>query len=164
MKNVLFILALGVVAVATVFAGCTDTSPEATPTPTPTEATTAVPTETTPVLSIQPEPTDEMPDNYLVRASAQKDPIYNTITVTFDGGKGQMNLKELTATVISSDNETETKSMTKPSGKSIATGSTLEFNGTAGKDRIQVWVTMDRPLGADGETEFKIYDSVLPID
>jgi hypothetical protein len=164
MKKVLFFLALGIVAVAAVFAGCTGTSPEATPTPTPAEATTAVPTETTAAPSIQPEPTDEMPANYKVHVSAQKDPIDHMITVTFDGGMGQENVKEIKVTVTRSDGTSETKTMTKPSGKSLSTGESVEFAGTANPDRIQAWATMDRPLGTDGMTVFKIYDSALPLE
>lgn len=149
---------------AAVFAGCTGTSPEATPTPTPVQTTTAVPTETTAAPSVQPEPTDEMPTNYRVKASAQKDPIDHMITVTFDGGMGQENVKEIKVTVTRSDGTTETQTMAKPSGKSLSTGESVEFAGTAQQDRIEVWATMDRPLGADGKTVFKIYDSALPLE
>ncbi|QSZ66795.1 hypothetical protein RJ40_04450 [Methanofollis aquaemaris] len=164
MKTVPFFLALAFVAVAAIFAGCTGTSPEATPTPTPVQTTTVAPIETTPAPSIQPEPTDEMPTNYQVKASARKDSIYNTITVTFAGGMGQENVKEIKVTVTRSDGTTETQTMTKPSGKSLSTGESVEFAGTAKQDRIQVWATMDRPLGADGKTVFKIYDSALPLE
>lgn len=162
MKKVSFFLALGIVAMAAVFAGCTGTSPEATPTPTPAQTTPAAPTETTPAPSIEPEPTDEMPTSYQVTVSAQKDPINHLITVTFDGGMGQENVKEIKVTVTRSDGEPETQTMTRPSGKSLSTGESVEFAGTAQPDRIEAWATMDRPLGADGKTVFKVYDEVLP--
>jgi hypothetical protein len=161
MKRVALMLVLAVMAVLAFSAGCTGSSPATTPTPTPTAtpATTApTPAQT---VSLQPEPTDVMPADYKVAAQVQKDPIYRGITVTFSGGLGQENVKEFTATVIRSDGTTETKSLTKPSGKSLAKGQSLEFTGTAGDDRVQVWVVMDRPLGKDALTKFKILDSVL---
>lgn len=159
MKRVVLMLVLAVLAVLALSAGCTGSSPATTPTPTATPATT-VPTPTQ-TVSLQPEPTDVMPADYKVAAQVQKDPIYRGITVTFSGGLGQENVKEFTATVIRSDGTTETKSLTKPSGKSLSKGESLEFTGTAGDDRVQVWVVMDRPLGKDAMTKFTIWDSVL---
>jgi hypothetical protein len=163
MKRVTILLVLAVLAVSALAAGCTGTSPETTPAQTTQPQTTAAPaTSTTAPISLVPEPTDAVPADYTVSATAQKDPIYKTITVTFNGGKGQENVLQLTAKVTRSDGTTETKSLTKPSGASLSRGQTIEFTGTAAQDRIQVWVTMDRPLGADGAREFKIYDVVLP--
>lgn len=162
MKRVIVLLTLAVLAVAVIAAGCTDTSPETTPTPTAQPETTAAPATTTAPISQVPEPTDVIPDTYMVSVTAQKDPIYKTITVTFNGGKGQGNVLRLTATVTRSDGTTETKNMTRPSGSSILNGQTLEFAGTTAQDRVRVWATMDRPLGEDSATEFKIYDAVLP--
>lgn len=152
-------LVLAVLAVFALSAGCTGSSPAATPTPTATPATT-VPV-TTQTVSLEPSGTDVIPANYFVKAEAAKDPIYRGITVTFSGGLGQENVKEFTATVTRSDGKTETKSLTKPSGRSLSRGQSLEFNGTAGDDRVQVWVVMDRPLGTDAQTKFKIWDNVL---
>jgi len=152
-------LVLAVLAVLALSAGCTGSSPATTPTPTATPATT-VPTPTQ-TVSLQPEPTDVMPADYKVAAQVQKDPINRGITVTFSGGLGQENVKEFTATVTRSDGTTETKSLTKPSGRSLSMGQNLEFTGTAGDDRVQVWVVMDRPLGKDAMTKFTIWDGVL---
>jgi len=163
MKRVTVLLALAVLAVAALSAGCTGTSPETTPVATTEPETTAVPATTTAApVSLVPEPTAVIPTYYTVSPTAQKDPIYKTITVTFNGGKGQENVLQLTATVTRSDGTTETKSITKPSGSSLSRGQTLEFTGTAAQDRVEVWATMDRPLGTDGAREFKIYDVVLP--
>jgi hypothetical protein len=163
MKRVTILLVLAVLAVTALAAGCTGTSPDTTPAPTTQSQTTTAPASTTAApISLVPEPTDAMPADYTVSATAQKDPIYKTITVTFNGGKGQENVRQLTATVTRSDGTTETKILTKPSGASLSRGQTLEFTGTAAQDRIQVRVTMDRPLGPNSATEFKIYDVVLP--
>ncbi|TAJ44864.1 hypothetical protein CUJ86_06150 [Methanofollis fontis] len=108
-----------------------------------------------------------MPDDYRVSVTAQKDPINRKITVTFNGGKGQENVLQMTAKVTRSDGTTEEKTITKPSGSTIRTGDTLEFAGTATQDRVEVWVTMDRALSPtgpspDGERVFKVYDVLLP--
>lgn len=159
MKNIPLLLALAILAFTALSAGCTGTSPDQTPVPTTAPATTApLPTQT---VSLQPEPTDVMPADYLVAAQVQKDPINRGITVTFSGGLGQPNVKEFIATVTRSDGTTETKSLTKPSGSSLSMGQSLEFTGTAGDDRVEVWVVMDRPLGQDAQTKFKIWDGVL---
>lgn len=102
-----------------------------------------------------------MPANYVVYAQVQKDPIYHGITATFSGGLGQQNVKEFIATVTRSDGTNETKSLTKPTGSSLSKGQSLEFTGTAGDDRVEVWVVMDRPMGDDAQTKFKIWDNVL---
>ncbi len=153
-------LVLAVMAVFVLSAGCTGSSP-VTPTPTPTATpTTAVP-EPTQTVSLEPEPTDVLPADYKVATQVQEDPVYHTITVTFSGGLGQENVKEFSATVIRSDGTPESKALTKPSGRSLAKGQSLEFNGTAGDDRVQVWVVMDRPLGKDAMTKFKIWDNIV---
>ncbi len=154
-------LVLAVMAAFALSAGCTGSSPETTPTPTLTATPVTTVPVTAPTVSLQPEPTDVMPADYLVAAQVQKDPIYRGITVTFSGGLGQENVKEFTATVTRSDGTTETKSLTKPSGKSLSKGQNVEFTGTAGDDRVQVWVVMDRPLGKDALTKFTIWDNVL---
>lgn len=162
MKRVTILLVLAVLAVSALAAGCTGTSPDTTPAPTTEPRTTAAPATTAAPISLVPEPTDAIPADYIVSATAQKDPIYKTITVTFNGGKGQENVLQLTSTVTRSDGTTETKTLTKPSGASLSRGQTIEFTGTAAQDRVQVWVTMDRPLGPNSAREFKIYDVVLP--
>lgn len=161
MKCVALLFVLAVLAVLAFSAGCTGTSPEATPTPTQTVTTTAATSSPTQTISLQPEPTDVLPANYIVVAQVQKDPIYHGITVTLSGGLGQQNVKEFIATVIRSDGTTDTDSLTKPSGSSLSTGQNLEFTGTDGNDRVEVWVVMDRPLGDDAQTKFKIWDGVL---
>lgn len=161
MKGMTVLLVLAVLVVAALAAGCTGSSSDTTPVTT-AQPTTAVATETTAAVSLVPEPTDVIPDNYAVSVTVQKDQVYNTLTVTFNGGKGQENVIKLTATVIRSDGTTETKSLDKPSGSSLKTGQTIEFTGTTGQDRVEVWATMDRPLGDDNARVFKIYDGLLP--
>lgn len=162
MRRIALLFALAIVVVLVFSAGCTGSSPEATPTSTTTMttvATTPSPIPTT--LSLQPEPTDTLPANYVVYAQVQKDPIYHGITAIFSGGLGQQNVKEFIATVTRSDGTTDTDSLTKPSGSSLSKGQSLEFTGTAGDDRVEVWVVMDRPLGDDAQTKFKIWDNVF---
>jgi len=68
-------------------------------------------------LPLSPPPTDLM-------VSVEKDPIYNTITVRFDGGRGQDLVRSALVGVTLSDGRTELQELVPTSG------STVSFQGT----------------------------------
>lgn len=71
----------------------------------------------------------------MISVSVQKDPVYSTITSTFDGGKGQdmiqsIRIKTTLSTGVSTEKELQKEK-----------GAELIQNGTRGTDRVQVAVT-----------------------
>ena len=75
------------------------------------------------------------PDNLAVSVSAQKDPIYHTISVTFNGGPGQQIVSSVLVGVTFSDGHVETEEL------SAISGSTITFEGTEGMDVVEVVVS-----------------------
>jgi hypothetical protein len=122
-------------AVLLVLAGCTTAPPLLTPTLT-------VPT---------PEPTQTLPPGQDVTLQVdQKDPIYDTITVVFAGGEGQIAVTNIIVKVTLSDGKTETKQLQPVKGEEV------RFQGTRGTDRVEAWVTLNT-----GKT-YKTVDTLLP--
>lgn len=122
-------------AVLLVLAGCTTAPPLLTPTLT-------VPT---------PEPTQTLPSGQGVTLQVdQKDPIYDTITVVFAGGEGQIAVTNIIVKVTLSDGKTETKQLSPVKGEEVS------FQGTRGTDRVEAWVTLNT-----GKT-YKTVDTLLP--
>jgi hypothetical protein len=139
-------------------AGCTQTAPPATPTPTAvetivTEAPTPVPT--TP-LSITPGPTQTLPENWGIEIQVQSngvsiDPL---ITVSVQGGKGLNFIQQIDVKVTRSDGVVETDVITKPlyKGKEVSLRSTT---APGYRDRAEVWATT--PQG----DKVKIFDDYV---
>jgi hypothetical protein len=122
-------------AVLLVLAGCTTAPPLLTPTLT-------VPT---------PEPTQTLPSGQGVTLQVnQKDPIYDTITVVFAGGEGQIAVTNIIVKVTLSDGKTETKQLSPVKGEEV------RFQGTRETDRVEAWVTLNT-----GKT-YKTVDTLLP--
>jgi hypothetical protein len=123
-----------------VTAGCTQTTPPATPTPTPVETiATEVPTPvlTTP-LSITPGPTQTLPEiwNIEVQVGSNGEAINPLIIVTNRGGKGLNFINELDVRVTRSDGVIEEDKMVNP----MYVGKTLEMKGTTQpNDQAEVW-------------------------
>lgn len=138
-----FILITLILTGCVVLAGCTGSPPPvqpATPSPTPTpEPTTIPPTpEETPAVvptseySIFDGPVTQPPAELEVSVSARKDPVYNQITVVFDGGKGQQLLQSISVRVTTSDGIVTEQPL--PPNR----GAEIEFAGSKGVDRVQV--------------------------
>ncbi|NTV00557.1 MAG: hypothetical protein HGA55_05485 [Methanoregulaceae archaeon] len=120
-------------AVLLVLAGCTTSPPSITP----------------PVLT--PEPTQTLPSGQDVTLQVnQKDPIYDTITVVFAGGEGQIAVSNIIVKVTLSDGKTETKQLSPVKGEEVT------FQGTRGTDRVEAFVTLNT-----GKT-YKTVDTLLP--
>lgn len=143
------IIPLLMVLAATLGACCTGTTPAPVPTPTPTPVATGTQpittAETTPSADcIVPGPTVAVPPIYMVGVDVVRNPITQnpTITVIFQGGKGQLLTQRVDATVTRDDCSTETKSITRPESGSIVAGSSVTFVGS-NRDRVEVTVTIN---------------------
>jgi hypothetical protein len=132
-------------------AGCTDNSgqekvnPAGTVQPKEVRTTPVTVTQATPQAAVTSEqanrsgifdqPRSDPPADLAVSITAQKDPVYSTITVTFDGGKGQDLVQNILVKTTLSTGESREQTLGKNKGAEI-TG-----NGTRGSDRVQAAVT-----------------------
>ena len=140
-------------------AGCTQTTPPVTPTPTAVE--TPVPETPTPVpttLSLTPGPTQTLPEVWDLEIQVQSngvaiDPL---ITVSCQGGKGLNFIQQIDVRVTRSDGVVETDIISKPlfKGKEVSLRSTT---APGYRDRAEVWATT--PQG----DKVKIFDDYVPF-
>jgi hypothetical protein len=149
-KKYIFPLLL-VIAVLLLSAGCSDSSP-----------TGAAGTENNPAsavtqasglpegFSLNPMPTETVPDNLQVHAAAVKDPISGVITVTSRGGSGQYMVDYLKVTAYLSDGEIIEKQLSGDVNSEL-----IIEEGTKGDDRILV-----EAYYVNGE-DYRIYDELL---
>ena len=109
--------------------------------------------------TIYPGAVVTVPPNYDVQIQVNRNPneIHPDITVAFRGGKGQIFLKKILATVVRSDGQVITKEIDQPESGQISVGDYMTFTGTTGIDRVIVVVTI---LGKD----YKIYDQNLDFN
>ena len=124
-------------------AGCTSAPPEQNPV-TPSPVSTPATIQPTPVEteifvpqaehSIFDEPVTKPPEELDVSVSARKDPVYNIVTVVFDGGKGQQLLQSIDVRVTMPDG-TMTEQQLPPNR-----GEEIEFTGSKSADRVQAAV------------------------
>jgi hypothetical protein len=103
-------------------------------TETPKATPASITTNPTVTPTIWDETVSQPPADLAVSISVDKDQIYYTITVTFNGGAGQSLIKNMQVRFVSSDGKEEIK----PLGSRM--GDSVEFNGTDRNDRIQVAV------------------------
>ena len=122
MKRLAFAIIMVVVFV--ISAGCNSLPVQ------PAGTTSAVPTN-----SVTTGQTDIIPmENAVTVSVAEKDPIYNTLDVTFAGGNGQVQVKDVEVIFTGSDGKTVTK-MLKP-----IKGDVVTFQGTKGTDKVVAYV------------------------
>jgi hypothetical protein len=138
-------------------AGCTQTTPPVTPTPTAVETlATEVPTPVPTTLSLTPGPTQTLPEVWGLEIQVQSngvaiDPL---ITVSCQGGKGLNFIQQIDVKVTRSDGVVETDVISKPlyKGKEVSLRSTT---APGYRDRAEVWATT--PQG----DKVKIYDDYV---
>jgi len=107
----------------------------------PSPAVTAIPaTAQQTVTDTLPQEVAILPPDYTVDIGIDKDRVYNTITVTFNGGRGQVLVKNILVRVTTSDGRTEQKYL--PVGNQVAIGSSVDMKGSHGPDRVEVFVTL----------------------
>jgi len=80
-------------------------------------------------------PLSSPPPELMVAASVDKDPIYNTINVRFDGGRGQNLVNSAMARVTLSDGRIKQQELLP------RIGNTVSFEGTIGMDTAEVVVS-----------------------
>jgi hypothetical protein len=131
MKAILFLLIL--IGAFVLCAGC-NTLPGQQSTP---KTFTTSPTDTVP------------PENGITVSVAEKDPIYKTVDVTFDGGKGQVQVKDIEVLFTGGDGTSGTKKFNPVKGE------TVTFQGSNETDKIVVYVTY-----FNGE-RYKIIDKLV---
>jgi hypothetical protein len=157
--NALSVTGLLLVLLAMVFAaGCMQTTPPATPTPTAVLPTTDVPTPLPTTLSLTPGPTQTLPEVWALEIQVQSngvsiDPL---ITVSVQGGKGLNFIQQVDVQVTRSDGIVETDSILKPlfKGKEVSLRSTT---APGYRDRAEVWA-----ITPQGE-RVKIFDDYVPF-
>jgi hypothetical protein len=118
-----------------------------------TQAPPATQSQSGTQAEIYPGPVVTVPPIYAVEIQENRNhnPIHPDITVTFRGGKGQIFLKKILATVVRSDGQVIQKEIDQPESGQISVGDSMTFTGTTGIDRVIVVVTI---LGKD----YKIID------
>ena len=138
MKTSAVITVIFLVCLAVIAAGCTSTS-----TGTPSAGTTSAATSAT-SSGLTTSPTDAMPDNIAVTVTVGEKDYLGKIPVTFDGGKGQVNVKSITCTLTRADGTTQTTTLTSNKGDVIKLDGTRGSGSLTGQtDRVQVSVTMN---------------------
>jgi len=129
MKHTIPLAILITLFVVSFLAGCTET-----------QTGTTVPPKTISVTTIPyflvPGPIQTMPPEFVVVVNVQRNPTVPTITVSFRGGKGQYFVRDIDVRVTRSDGEV----MTKKLGHNMM--DQVTFEGTKGKDRVEVTVTL----------------------
>ena len=141
-------------------AGCTAPTGGGGGTQRVTQASPGVQSQTTgPAGEIYPGPTVTVPPIYDVQIQVNRNPnpVYPYITVTFAGGKGQVFLQKIVATMVPSVGMPVTKELDRPENGQISKGDSMTFTGTTGIDRIIVVVTILN-------TDYKMYDQNLDFN
>jgi hypothetical protein len=142
-----------------VVAGCTQTTPPATPAPTVTvETTTASPTPIPTTLSLTPGPTQTLPDIWSLEVQAQGngEAINPLVIVSCQGGKGLNFIQRIDVRVSRPDGVVETASIEKPlyKGKEVSLPITAQMGNV---NRVEVWA-----ITPQGDS-VKIFDDYVPF-
>ncbi len=162
-KIVIVISALVLCTVLVLAAGCTQTAPPVTPTPSPTATTAAAtPTASSTPVSLTPGPTQTLPEAWNVEVQVQSNGFAPDpqITTSVRGGKGLNFIQLIEVRVTRSDGIVENGNLPKPLkvGDSVSLASTTA-PGYA--DRIEVWATTpqgDRVKIFDDYVAFRTYN------
>lgn len=149
MQQKLAFLAILLLCAAIGIAGCTSTPGTPTlPVPAAPAATQAAAAPATNNLVVSP--TDVIPDNNQVSVIVQEKEYDATISVVFDGGKGQYLVKSAQVTLYRSDGQVITENL------GIKKGDLVKLQGTKQTDRVVAYVSE-----VNGET-YKVADAMSP--
>ena len=135
------------------FAGCTGTqiSPG-------TTTTTPAPGAGKPATSgnLVTSPTDTMPDYAAVTIDVGEKDYLGNIPVTFQGGMGQINVKQVNVKLTRTDGTTQTKTLGTNKGDIVNLDGTRGSGSLSGQpDRVEVWVI------TNGGQTYKIVDKLV---
>jgi hypothetical protein len=145
-QKISFLLIL-VVCAAIGIAGCTGT----TSTPGQPAAAAGTQAAAAPATNnLVAGPTDVIPDNNQVSVIVQEKEYDATISVVFDGGKGQYLVKSAQVTLYRSDGQVITENL------GIKKGDLVKLQGTKQTDRVVAYVSE-----VNGET-YKVADTMSP--
>jgi len=148
MKASVYIAVIFLIFCAIAVAGCT--SSQSTATTTGTSAGSSAATSTS---GLTTSPTDVMPENIAVTVTVGEKDYLGKIPVTFDGGRGQVNVKKIDITMTRADGSTQTATLGSDKGETMKLDGTRGSGSLTGQaDRVQVSVTMN-----NGQT-YKIVD------
>jgi hypothetical protein len=149
MQHKIAVLAILLLCAAIGTAGCTGApNTPALPVPGAPAATQAAAAPATNNLVVSP--TDVIPDNNQVSVIVQEKEYDATISVVFDGGKGQYLVKSAQVTLYRSDGQVITQNL------GIKKGDLVKLQGTMQTDRIVVYVSE-----VNGQ-EYKVADVMSP--
>lgn len=138
-------LALATLMLIIIFmSGCVTNPPinttnTSTPTPTPTPTATISPV--TPAPTPTPTIAPVLPSEYGLDVTIIKDRVYQTITVTFDGGKGQIWVQKMYAKVTYPDGKSVTKDILFIG--QIPVGASVNIPGSRGVDHVEVFAVVN---------------------
>jgi hypothetical protein len=149
MQQKIAILAILLLCAAIGTAGCTGApNTPALPVPGAPAATQAAAAPATNNLVVSP--TDVIPDNNQVSVIVQEKEYDATISVVFDGGKGQYLVKSAQVTLYRSDGQVITQNL------GIKKGDLVKLQGTKQTDRVVAYVSE-----VNGQT-YKVADTMSP--
>ena len=147
MQQKIAIIATLLLCAALGLAGCTGTtSTPAQPAPGAPAGTQTAAAPSTNNLVVGP--TDAIPDNNYVSVIVQEKEYDATISVVFDGGKGQYLVKSASVTLYRSDGQVITENL------GIKKGDLVKLQGTRQTDRVVAYVSE-----VNGET-YKVADTL----
>jgi len=143
MKASTVLVLIVLISLAAVLAGCTSsqTASSAGSSGSPGAASSsATPTLTT-------SPTDVMPPDIAVTVTVGEKDYLGNIPVTFNGGKGQINVNSVQVILTKADGTTQTATLGSDAGDIVNLAGTRGTGSYAGEfDRVQVYVTMNNGL------------------
>ena len=140
-------------------AGCIQTTPPATPTPTAVQTiTTEVPTPVPTTLSLTPGPTQTLPEVWglEVQVYGNGEAINPKIIVSCQGGKGLNFIQQIDVRVTRPDGVVVTDVISKPlfKGKEVSLPITSQMGNV---NRVEVWATTPQ------NDKVKIFDDYVPF-
>jgi len=121
-------------------AGCTGTQSTPPPTTSGVSVTPAAPAG----ASLVPGPTEIMPEYTAIRVDVSEKDYLGNITVTFQGGKGQMGTKKVDVKLTRADGAVQTATVGTKKGDEVELQGIRGSGSERGQaDRVEVWVTMN---------------------
>lgn len=140
-------------------AGCIQTTPPATPTPTAVQTiATEVPTPVPTTLSLTPGPTQTLPEVWglEVQVYGNGEAINPKIIVSCQGGKGLNFIQQIDVRVTRPDGVVVTDVISKPlyKGKEVSLPITSQMGNV---NRVEVWATTPQ------NDKVKIFDDYVPF-
>jgi hypothetical protein len=153
MQSLSITCVLAIVVAIVACSGCTGIqAPSGTMTQTPAQGTGAPSSGG----SFTPSPTDTMPDYLAVTVDVGEKDYLGTIPVIFQGGLGQVNVKQIDIKLTRTDGTTQTATLGTKKGDEVDLVGTRGSGAMTGQpDRVEVWVTMN------GGHIYKIADKLV---